>query len=152
MNIYKCLVSITYTAAALVLMSLLLALTVGTIKPTQPSIPPKDLATGQIEAVLSELAMCESGGDDKAVNWDDGAPGLHSKGLLQFQHPTFRHEWRRLINKDIEDEEIYNLWTDPEAQTQLATAMLTESPKNLRHWKICTRKHNLYSKLTYAPQ
>ena len=63
----------------------------------------------QLEAVVSLLVECESSGNPDAVHFNDGAIGLHSRGLLQFQRPTFSGYWKGLINKDIEEVEIDNL-------------------------------------------
>lgn len=147
MSTKQCLLSIISTAIALVLATL--ALRVVTT-PTISLITSENAPQGQLDplaSVIQTLINCESSGNPDAVHYNDGAIGLHSRGILQFQRPTFSGYWKGLINKEVEESDIDNLWTDPEAQKMLATAMITDNPKNLNHWKVCTTRHQLLSKL-----
>ncbi len=135
MKLIKWLLSITFTGLALALLTALLAVMQ---MPIKPQLTSKSPANRQIEAIVSQLAMCESGGNADAVHYNDGAVGLHSRGLLQFQRPTFKGYWTHLINPDVDDADVDNLWTDPDNQKILATAMLEKDLGNLRHWKICS--------------
>lgn len=132
--------SITSTAIALVLATLALrAVITPAISPIRQIDP--------IAGIINKLIECESGGKVDAVHYNDGAAGLHSRGILQFQRPTFARYWRNLINNDIDDVDVDNLWTDASNQILLAEAMITDNPKNLNHWKVCSTRHQLLSKL-----
>lgn len=138
---------ITYLFALILGSILVYSLTALAIAPINVENPVK----GNLEAisrVLAKLSYCESSNNPNAYVHDDG--GSPSAGLLQFKLGTFGGYWKELINADIEDAEILNLWHDPESQLQLATEMLKQSPKNLRHWKICTERWSLMSELLSA--
>lgn len=147
MNYKQWTLSTISTAIALVLATLVLhAVTTPAISPTTQ----ENALKGQISpiaGIINKLIECESGGNPNAVHYNDGAAGLHSRGILQFQRPTFARYWRNLINNDIDDVDVDNLWTDASNQILLAEAMITDNPKNLNHWKVCSTKHDLYSKL-----
>lgn len=138
---------ITYLFALILGSILVYSLTALAIAPINVENPVK----GNLEAisrVLAKLSYCESSNNPNAYVHDDG--GSPSAGLLQFKIGTFGGYWKDLINKDVEDQDIQNLWKDPDAQLQLATEMLKQSPKNLRHWSVCTRRWSLMSELSSA--
>lgn len=146
MKYIKWILSITFISLVFLLATALLALL---IKPHSVTIQntEENPANRRLGVVLELLIACESGGRIDVVNYDDGAVGLHSYGVLQFQRPTFEHYWRTLVNPDVDSNDIDNLHRDPEAQKILAEAMITDNPKNLNHWLNCTKKHDLLTKL-----
>ncbi len=94
-----------------------------------------------IGAILERLIGCESGGNPDAVAVNDGNTGLDSKGVLQFQLPTFqRFALKYQLFPEAEAKELENLWTDPDAQIKVATKMLEDDMKNLNHWYNCRIK------------
>lgn len=105
-------------------------------KPVQGQIEP-------IAGIIKGLIACESGGNEHAIHYNDGAIGLHSRGILQFQRPTFELYWRSLVNSDVDSYDISNLYTDPIAQKLLASVMIETNRNNLRHWKICSTRLGL---------
>ena len=79
---------------------------------------------------VMQLAVCESGYDSTAINRDDGAVGLHSYGILQFQLPTWEHFSKYYgLHGDIHN---------PEHQKVLAYRMIAD--ERYSHWKICSTK------------
>lgn len=121
------------------------------VKAPEVPLDTKTSPTGHLDALINQLAYCESSNNPNAVHHLDGVDGKTSFGLLQFKKATMLHYWKKLINKDIEDQEIDNLWHDPQAQIQLAKAMITDNPDNLRHWENCSRKLELRSYVKYVP-
>lgn len=115
------------------------------VKAPEVPLDTKTSPTGHLDALINQLALCESSNNPKAIHYNDGKVGVHSVGLLQFQRRTFKYYWEKLVNKDIEDHEIDNLWHDPQAQVQLAKEMILENPDNLRHWENCSRRLELRS-------
>lgn len=94
-----------------------------------------------LEGIIGKLTWCESRNNPNAYVHDDG--GSPSAGILQFKLGTFRGFWKELINKDVEEQDVQNLWRDPEAQKQLAESMLRKDMKNLRHWTNCSISQGL---------
>ena len=84
----------------------------------------------RIDYILSELAYCESRGNPKAHNQDDG--GTPSYGLLQFKLRTFNHFGEKY---DLEHTDV----TNPSQQVAIAREMLREG--RWRHWFTCLSKH-----------
>lgn len=91
-----------------------------------PSVLPLD----PLDRAIELLVECESGGNQKAINYEDakinGAPSL---GILQFSPKTFskyaaKYSFRGSI-RSAED------------QRSLARLMLEEDPHNYVHWKNC---------------
>jgi hypothetical protein len=100
---------------------LVYSLTALAIAPINPEVGSNPV----LEAIISKLAYCESRNNPNA-------------GILQFKLGTFRGYWKELINKDAEEQDIQNLWKDPEAQKQLAESMLQKDMSNLHHWTNCS--------------
>lgn len=57
-----------------------------TVEEILKEIPPK---YGVKPEVVKKIAHCESTLNPKAINYNDGGPGKHSVGILQFQATTF---------------------------------------------------------------
>jgi len=106
----------------------------------------KDAAMGKIndlEGTIAKLIDCESGGNPKAYHAKDG-DGTDSVGILQFKWLTFEQYARKLnVFPHAEAAELKNIWTDPDAQINLAKEMIKSNRNNLRHWLICSKKNGL---------
>ena len=97
-----------------------------------------------IEGIIEKLITCESGGRIDAVAYNDGGTGLDSRGILQFQLPTFKGYAKQFnLFPYAEAKELENLWTDPDAQRQLAKEMIKKDRKNLYHWRVCATRNHL---------
>lgn len=57
-----------------------------TVEEILKEIPPK---YGVKSETVKKIAHCESTLNPKAINYNDGGPGKHSVGILQFQASTF---------------------------------------------------------------
>lgn len=128
---------ITYLFALILASILLYSLTALAIAPINPEVASNSV----LEGIIGKLAWCESRNNPQVYVKDDG--GSPSAGILQFKYGTFRGYWKELINNDVEEQDIKNLWQDPEAQKQLATAMIAKDRKNLRHWLNCSTSQGL---------
>lgn len=93
---------------------------------------------------LRKLAECESGMKENAIAVNDGNTGRDSKGIFQFQLPTFvGYATKYALFPDAEAAELPNLWTDPDAQIRVAAAMIRKEPNAMRHWYLCSKKLGL---------
>jgi len=124
-------------------LSLTLLFTPQTIKTAQiEEIPPYPMPNTSIVEVVNKLAICESGGDPTAINWDDG--GSPSYSILQFKKGTFRHFVDRYdLLPNAEEAEWENFLMDGEFQRYLAYRMIEEDKDALRHWTNCSKKLKL---------
>lgn len=87
------------------------------------------------EIWIQRLIKCESGGNPRALNADDG--GSRSVGILQFKDKTFMH-----FSKVYELSNIpQDIWR-AENQIELVRKMLNDGLEN--HWANCTRKLGPY--------
>lgn len=86
---------------------------------------------------LSALAWCESRHNPRAMGHGDTLiTGFPSYGLVQFQPGTFKAFVRKYdLLPNTEDEELPNLYFDPDVQIELATRMLNDGLG--RHWFHC---------------
>lgn len=93
---------------------------------------------------LRKLAECESGMRENAIAVNDGNTGRDSKGIFQFQLPTFVGFAKKYdLFPHAEAAELLNLWTDPDAQIRVAAAMIRKEPNAMRHWYICSERLRL---------
>lgn len=101
----------------------------------QSAPPPQGFQSlGDLTGVKKEilcLIECESGGDPYA--WNKKDPNGGSKGILQFQEPTF-YQYAKEVG--IRNPDIWN----PEQQIEVATYLLSENKQYL--W-TCARKCNI---------
>lgn len=96
------------------------------------------------DSQLRKLANCESGMREGAIAVNDGNTGRDSKGIFQFQLPTFvAYATKYALFPDAEAAELPNLWTDPDAQIRVAATMIKKEPNAMRHWYICSKKLGL---------
>lgn len=99
--------------------------------------PHKLTASEELELKLSDwldkLAQCESGGNSKALNANDG--GSRSVGLLQFKDSTFI-AYSRKYNLGYSSKDIW----DGEKQKHVALHMLLDNIKNQNQWYNCSNK------------
>lgn len=93
---------------------------------------------------LRKLAECESGMRENAIAVNDGNTGRDSKGIFQFQLPTFLgYATKYALFPNAEAAELPNLWTDPDAQIRVAATMIRKEPNAMRHWYLCSKKLGL---------
>ena len=90
---------------------------------------------------MQALAVCESGGNEKALNPNDG--GTRSVGILQFKDATFRGFMKR-FSFVIPPASIW----DAETQMALARRMILE-PQGWRHWKNCSLQIGLLPHMAF---
>lgn len=110
----------------------------------QPIIPQqsyKSALNTEFSPIVSELARCESGLNPHAVHHNDGKDGKTSLGILQFKRATFSLYWKKLINKDVEEADLDNLWPDPQNQLELANQMILADPSAVLNWRNCYRQY-----------
>ena len=89
---------------------------------------------------MSQLIDCESQGNPKAVNWNDAKiTGYPSRGILQFQEPTFLNEGKLygLLPADFTLKESNMLINNPELQKEIARNMLRDG--KLKQWGCHTK-------------
>lgn len=108
-----------------------------------------DIKPNLVSAMVDKIAFCESSHVETAYVPNDG--GSPSAGYLQFKHATFTHYWKLLVNKDVEEQEINNLWREKEHQVFLAEKMISHNSNNLRHWLNCSRSLGYISGKDVAP-
>ena len=102
------------------------------------------------DKTLNALIQCESGGNEKAINYEDikvnGAP---SKGILQFSPYTFLKEGKRYgyFPASFTLAESNMMIWNAELQREIAWEMLQE-PYGYLHWKICSARMKIPQKLT----
>lgn len=65
------------------------------------------LLGGKNAPIIANVARCESGFNPKAINYDDGAKGSHSYGLMQFKIPTWQH-FTKMMGEDLNMESAYD--------------------------------------------
>lgn len=97
----------------------------------------------EIRIIVDKLIFCESSGDPDAIVHDTN--GWNSRGLLQFQYPTFRQyalEYN-FIKEDTPQEDVLKMMHDPEIPKILAYLMIESDRKNLAHWSVCSKKLEL---------
>ena len=83
------------------------------------------------EEVFKELMWCESRNNIKAINYDDGKIGEHSRGPYQFKEETFNHFGKRY---GLPHDDIWSV----KQQEDIAKEMLKEG--RWEHWYICLNK------------
>lgn len=96
--------------------------------PNTPYLPTTYVFGIEVDEILFKIIECESGGNPNAWNKDD--PNDGSKGILQFQEPTFQ---RFCVKKYGLENDIWS----PEIQIKCAEKMLDEGLIN--HWS-CGKK------------
>lgn len=79
--------------------------------------------------IISKVAFCESSHDPTQINYNDGGPGKHSVGIMQYQKSTFDY-WEGKLGEDLNYESTYD-------QVKLASYMIS---KNRGHEWTCYRK------------
>ena len=89
---------------------------------------------------LFRLSVCESNGraDIKVLDTNN----RFSHGALQFQWPTWAGYASKVFT-EAEEQELWNLIYDKDAQMAVAEYMVKENYENWRHWKVCTKKVGL---------
>ena len=98
---------------------------------------PKEPVAVKITPIMKGLANCESGGNPKAINWEDG--GSPSYGKYQYKLGTFRRFVRELgMFPETEDAELMNIIMDGEVQDSVTKKVL-EDPHNWPHWTNCMK-------------
>ena len=131
---------LVFLAASIVLWGVLKPVAYDLAKPNKGIVPDKN--SERVSLILERLIACESGGREDAIAINDGGTGLDSRGVLQFQFPTFKR-FAQAFNlfpyADAAD--LENLWPDKESQIKVATAMLLTDKRNLKHW-TCAQKVN----------
>lgn len=123
----------TCLAYILAIFLLKIALASGSDIPLQPY---KSALYPGFDPIISELARCESRFNPQAIHYKDG-DGTDSVGILQFKRKTFSLYWKKLINKDVEEVDIDNLWPDPQNQLELANQMILSDPRAVLNWRNC---------------
>lgn len=108
--------------------------------PDKPALAEKD---DDMEAIISKLIECESGGNPNAYHPNDG-DGTDSRGILQFKEKTFvGYALEYSLFPHADAAELPNLWTGPDEQIKLAKEMIRRKRSNLYHWKNCAIKKHL---------
>lgn len=79
--------------------------------------------------VLKKVATCESTMNPQAVNYNDGGPGKHSVGILQFQEKTF-DSYAKKMGEELD-------YYSSHDQVKVADYMLSQNQG--RQW-TCFRK------------
>lgn len=89
-----------------------------------------------IDRVMEILRACESGGNDKAIHLNDGAPGRHSYGRYQWQLASAWH-YNQIygILPDLEKNELLNVIYEPTFQDKLTKAVIKDG--GWANWKNC---------------
>ena len=102
-------------------------------------VPEKDTRNMEIVALVESLAFCESSNRPDVTILDTN--GLHSRGVMQFQYPTFKQYVRKYnLLEHVEDAELIYWMHEAEFSMHLAYLMLEENPDNWMHWYNCSRK------------
>lgn len=109
------------------------------------------VASPRIQAILTDLAECESTNDPNATNPID-LDGTPSHGLLQFKPSTlylFAKEFKVL--PEIEPAEIYNVLYDPEIQVAVAEKMIEKYGHQRsfwqQQWPACSARYNYWENI-----
>lgn len=96
-----------------------------TVEEILKEIPPK---YGVKSETVKKIAHCESTLNPKAINYNDGGPGKHSVGILQFQKITF-DGYSKKMGEDLDYYSTYD-------QAKVASYMISKG--QIHQWS-CSR-------------
>lgn len=123
----------TIVKVALFLSVFVLSTSLHIAQAESPLITKEERFDLEMNAWINKLAHCESGGNPKAINPDDG--GSRSVGLLQFKDGTYKAFTNR-YKLPYKPEDIWN----GDKQRELAKLILTQEKSGWRHWTNCAKK------------
>ena|SRR3990167_8702458 len=107
------------------------------IKPVEADFESRIVSVDLLDKKIDRLSQCESGGDERIINPDDG--GSPSFGKFQYKEATWHHylDLYPEILPFTERAERMNLIFDGETQRQLTKKILEEEKEGSRNWLNC---------------
>ena len=106
----------------------------------------KEIIEKEKNDILDTLEMCESGGDENAINFEDYGTGKsrQSWGAYMLKIPTVQQ-----FRKDLTDYQAIQLAMDRNQARALSAEIIFENDNGIRNWKICSEKYGLAQRVSF---